>query len=93
MILTSCLCTIMSLLGNQSMGTLYKISCTIWDIYYDYNSSLNTKMSMTSQETSDCNNKERYREELQLLHLAQVTWQSEFQWNNPNISADQEEEI
>lgn len=45
MILTSCLCTIMSLLGNQSMGTLYKISCTIWDIYYDYNSSLNTKMS------------------------------------------------
>lgn len=47
---------------------------------------------MTSQETSDCN-KESYREELQLLHLAQVTWQSEFQWNNPNISADQEEEI
>lgn len=23
----------------------YKISCTIWDIYYDYNSSLNTNIS------------------------------------------------
>lgn len=44
---------------------------------------------MTSQETSDCNI-EKYREE---LHSAQISWQSEIQWNNSNISADQEKAI
>lgn len=44
---------------------------------------------MTSQETSDCI-MVRYREE---LHPVQISWQSEIQWNNSNISADQEKEI